>query len=76
MRVRKWGNRLAVWLPRAFANVFSLKAGDRHEIVSASPGRLAIAKDEGNLRALERMRARALPIPADYAFDRDDANAR
>ena len=44
--------------------------------MSANPERLAVARDERKLRAIERMRARALPIPADYAFDRDEANAR
>ena len=76
MRVSKWGNSLAVRLPKAIVNDLDLKAGDRLEIVSADPGRLTIARDERRLRALERMRARALPIPADYAFDRNEANAR
>ena len=76
MRVSKWGNSLAVRLPRALVNDLDLKAGDRLEIVSADRGRLAIARDQSRLRAIERMRARALPIPDDYAFDRDEANAR
>ncbi len=76
MRVSKWGNSLAVRLPKAVVNDLGLKAGDRLEIVSAEPGRLAIARDERRSRALERMRARALAIPADYAFDRNEANAR
>ena len=76
MRVSKWGNSLAVRLPRAVVNDLDLKAGDRLEIVSANPGRLAVARDESRLQAIERMRARALPIPADYAFDRDEASAR
>ena len=76
MRVSKWGNSLAVRLPKALVNDLDLKAGDRLEIVSAKPGHLAVARDQSRLRAIERMRARALPIPDDYAFDRDEANAR
>ncbi len=76
MRVSKWGNSLAVRLPRALVNDLGLKAGDRLEVVSASPVRLAVTRDESRLRAVERMRARALNIPADYAFDREEANAR
>ena len=76
MRVSKWGNSLAVRLPIALVNDLDLKAGDRLEIVSADRGRLAVARDDSRLRAIERMRARALPIPSDYAFDRDEANAR
>ena len=76
MRVSKWGNSLAVRLPRVLVNDLGLKAGDRLEVVSATPERLAVARDESRLRVIERMRARALNIPADYAFDREDANAR
>lgn len=75
MRVSKWGNSLAVRLPRTLVNDLGLKAGDHLEVVSANPERLAVARDERRLRAIERMRARALPIPADYAFDREEANA-
>ena len=76
MRVSKWGNSLAVRLPKAVVDELGLTIGDRLEIVSATPERLAVARDESRQRAIERMRARALSIPADYAFDRDDANAR
>ena len=76
MRISRWGNSLAVRLPRALVNDLGLKAGDRLEVVSANPGRLAVARDESRLRAIERMCARALNIPADYAFDREEANAR
>ena len=76
MRISKWGNSLAVRLPRTVVNDLGLKSGDRLEIVSADPGRLVVARDESRRRAIERMRARALPIPADYAFDRNEANAR
>lgn len=76
MRVSKWGNSLAVRLRRTLGNDLVLKAGDHLEVVFASPERLAVARDECRLRAIERMRARALPIPADDAFDREEANAR
>ena len=68
MRVSKWGNSLA--------DALGLKAGDRLEVVSADPAQLVVAKDESRLHAVERMRARALPIPDGYALDRNEANAR
>ena len=76
MRVSKWGNSLAVRLPKAVVDELGLKAGDRLEIVSATPERLAVVRDESRRRVTERMRARGLSVPADYAFDRDEANAR
>ena len=53
-----------------------LKPGDELEIVSASTKRITIAKDERRALAVERMRARAWPMPEGYAFDREEANAR
>ena len=64
MLVSKWGNRL------------DLKSGDRLEIVAATAERAVLAKDQWRARAVERMRACAWPLPADYVFDRDAANAR
>lgn len=76
MQVSKWGNSLAVRLPKALVDDLGLKPGDKLEIVSAKPERLAIARDERRARAVERMRARAWRIPEDYVFNRTEANAR
>ncbi|MYE84005.1 MAG: AbrB/MazE/SpoVT family DNA-binding domain-containing protein [Gammaproteobacteria bacterium] len=76
MLVAKWGNSLAVRLPRQLVDKFGLKAGDELEVVSASARRIVLARDQRKELAVERMRVRALPIPDDYRFDRDAANAR
>ena len=76
MRVSKWGNSLAVRLPKALVEDLGLKRGDVLEIVSATPECIAVAKDERRTLAVERMRARAWSMPEDYAFDREEANAR
>lgn len=76
MLVSKWGNSLAVRLPRSVVDNLDLKSGDRLEIVSATSERVVLAKDRRRVRAVERMRARALPLSEDYVFDRDDANVR
>ena len=76
MHVSKWGNSLAVRLPKALVEELGLKAGDELEIVSASTKRLTVSRDERRALAVERMRARAWPMPEGYAFDRDEANAR
>ena len=76
MQVSKWGNSLAVRLPRAVVDNLGLTVGDRLEIVSATPERIVLAKDERRVRAVERMGARGWPLPEDYAFDREDANLR
>ena len=76
MRVSKWGNSLAVRLPKALVEELGLKPGDRLEIVSEAKERIVIAKDERRFRAVERMRSRAWSIPEGYGFDREEANAR
>jgi antitoxin MazE len=76
MRVAKWGNSLAVRLPKDLVDALSLKAGDELEVVDATRERLAVAKDERRKQALENMRARRWTLPADYRFDRDEANSR
>ena len=76
MRIAKWGNSLAVRLPKALVEELGLEAGDELEIVDATRQRLAVAKDERRKRALENMRARGWTLPADYRFDRDEANSR
>jgi antitoxin MazE len=74
--VAKWGNSLAVRLPKAVVERLGLKPGDEIEIAAAAPGRIEIARDGRREAAIARMRGRALPIPEGYRFDRDEANER
>jgi len=76
MLVSKWGNSLAVRLPRALVERLGLKPGDDVEVVAATRTRVVLAKDDRRERAVERMRARGWSLPAGYAFDRDEANTR
>jgi antitoxin MazE len=75
MRVAKWGNSLAVRLPKALVDRLGLKPGDEIEIVAAETTRIAIARDSRREAAVARMRDRAWPLPEDYRFDRDEANS-
>ena len=76
MHVARWGNSLAVRLPKALVDRLGLKPGDELEIVAAESGRIAIARDPRREAAVARMRARAWPLPENYRFDRDEANER
>jgi antitoxin MazE len=76
MHVARWGNSLAVRLPKALVDRLGLKPGDEVEIVAADSSRIAIAPDRRREAAIARMRARAWPLPEDYRFDRDEANER
>lgn len=76
MQVAKWGNSLAVRLPKKLVNELELKAGDEIDIVEAAKNKLAVEKIDRRAEALARMKARAWEAPADYRFDRDEANER
>lgn len=76
MQVAKWGNSLAIRLPRKLVIELQLKEGDDISIKAASEGQIFIARDKSAGEALVRMAARKWALPEDYRFDRDEANAR
>jgi antitoxin MazE len=77
MQVSKWGNSLAVRLPKALVDELGLKEGDELNVVAARTGALAVeTREEQRRRAIERMAARNWTLPSDYKFDRDEANER
>lgn len=76
MQVAKWGNSLAVRLPAAVVEALELKEGDEIEIHVADARRFEVARKPGKAELLERLRAFRGRLPADFKFDRDEANAR
>jgi antitoxin MazE len=76
MRVARWGNSLAVRLPKALVDELSLVAGDELEVVDATRERLAVVKDERRKQALARLASMRITLPPDYKFDREEANER
>ena len=76
MLISKWGNSLGVRLPRSLVKDLGLEPGDELELVSASKARIILARHNRRARAVERMRARALPIPEDFIFDREEIHTR
>jgi len=76
MQVSKWGNSLAVRLPKAVVEALKLKEGDVIEIVIAQKRRFEIARDRSREEALARLRMLRRPLPKGFKFDRDEANER
>jgi antitoxin MazE len=76
MLVAKWGNSLAVRLPRAVVEALGLKEGDNVEIHVAGARDLEVGKGPGRRELLERLRAYRGRLPADFKFDRIEANER
>lgn len=76
MQVSKWGNSLAIRIPARVAEALDLKEGDEVEIRIAGERTFHINRDRSRERALARIRAFRKQLPADWKFDRDEANAR
>jgi antitoxin MazE len=76
MQVAKWGNSLAVRLPAAVVEALTLKEGDDIEIHVAGVRTFEIAKRPQARELLARLRKFRGRLPADFKFDRVDANER
>ncbi len=76
MQVAKWGNSLAIRLPAAVVEALELKRGDDIEIHVADARSLGVARKPGREELLRRLRAFRGRLPADFKFDREEANAR
>ena len=77
MQVSKWGNSLAVRLPKALVDELGLKEGDELNVVAADTKHIEVETREAQRRrALERVASLNWTLPPDYKFDRDEANER
>jgi antitoxin MazE len=76
VQVSKWGNSLAIRLPASVVEALNLKEGDEIEVHVAGERAFGIARDQSHELALQRIRAFRKTLPADWKFDRDEANSR
>jgi antitoxin MazE len=82
MKVAKWGNSLAIRLPAELVARLGLVEGDELDVVTrdktlevqrvASEADRQLAFD----RAFENLRSLKGRLPADFKFDREEANSR
>ena len=79
IQIGRWGNSLAVRLPKALVDRWNIKEGD---LIDAQAIEQAVAEtrsqdfEQRREAALQRIRETRLPLPADWKFDREDANWR
>ena len=76
MLVSKWGNSLAVRLPKKLVDALKLAPGDELDVVEASKGRVAVEKVDKRAEFLRQVEQFRFPLPEGYKFDRDEANER
>lgn len=77
MRILKWDDSLAIRIPKEVVEELQLKEGD-DVLVLAARNRKAfeIARKPSVEELLEPLFALEKKVPKDFAFDRDEANAR
>ncbi len=76
MQVSKWGNSLAVRLPKAMVDELGLKPGDELKVVEASKSHIAVEKFDKRAEFLKQMEQFRWAAREGYKFDRDEANER
>ncbi len=76
MQVAKWGNSLAVRLPKAVVEALDLKPGDDISIEAADDRRFIVRRELSREEALKRLSETKLHLPPGFKFNREEANAR
>ena len=76
MQVSKWGNSLAVRLPKKLVEQLGIAAGDDVNVTSAAPQTIVISKNDDKGDFILRLRALQKPKPKGFVWNRDDANTR
>ncbi len=77
MKVSKWGNSLAIRIPADVAATLGFAEGDQIKIESVD-GKLVAEREKTVEEMWERFEEirNKVKWPADYKFDRDEANSR
>jgi antitoxin MazE len=76
MQVSRWGNSLAIRLPASVVEVLRLQEGDDIEVIVAGERRFEVTKKPSRSELFARVRRLRGKMPADFKFDREEANAR
>ena len=76
MQVAKWGNSLAVRLPATLVQALDLKEGEEIELHAIDARTFEVSKKPGAKELLARLRQFRVRLPADFHFDRLEANER
>jgi len=76
VKVAKWGNSLAIRLPAGLVEALNIKEGDDIEVDVAGKRQLDVRRKEDVRTMLIRLRKYRGRIPADFKFDRLEANER
>ena len=76
MQVSKWGNSLAVRFPASLVQALDLKEGEEIELHLVGTRSFEVVKKLSVQELLERLHQFRGRLPADFHFDRLEANER
>jgi antitoxin MazE len=76
MQVAKWGDSLAVRLPAALVQALGLKEGDEISLHAINTKTFEVSKKQDVKELLARLHQLRGRLPADFHFDRLEANER
>ena len=76
MQVSRWGNSLAVRFPAGLVQALDLKEGDDIDLHLVDSRSFEVTKKPSVVELLARLHQFRGRLPADFHFDRLEANAR
>jgi len=76
MQVSKWGNSLAVRLPKKLVEELGIAEGHDVNVTSADPQTIVISKKDEKGEFILKLRVLQKPKPKGFVWNRDDANTR
>ena len=76
MQILKWGNSLAIRIPSSVVKALELHEGDDIEVFVAGEREFQLKKTPDHQALLRRLRKFRGKLPADFKFERDNANDR
>lgn len=71
MKVARWGNSLAVRLPKSYVDALQLREGDELKIPREAIEKVS-TDQERRAEALRRLTELSMPLPAGFKFNRDE----
>jgi antitoxin MazE len=76
LRILKWGNSLAVRLPKELVEKLGIAEGDDVDVTSPDAQTIMISKKDGKNDFFVKLRVLQKPKPEGSGWSRDDPNAR
>lgn len=75
-RIGRWGNSLAIRIPASVVKSRGFREGDLVKLDMIDDSEATVARRRSREEIIAQITAMKTPLPPDYKFDREEANAR